>query len=102
MSIDVTKAVGGALAAVSPTGISVTKVLVSAVLSDERIIITPCPLANGTKDVPYSTVLEDSLGSGTWTIIDGALPPGLTLHTDGTIDGTPSARGTYVFTVKSA
>jgi hypothetical protein len=38
----------------------------------------------------------------TWTISSGALPAGLTLGpTDGLISGTPTAAGTFVFTVRA-
>jgi endonuclease/exonuclease/phosphatase family metal-dependent hydrolase len=35
-----------------------------------------------------------------WTLADGALPPGLTLMAGGSLSGTPSAPGTYTFTVR--
>ena len=36
----------------------------------------------------------------TWTISDGALPPGLSLTTDGIISGTPTQLGIFNFTAK--
>jgi hypothetical protein len=36
----------------------------------------------------------------TWSLIAGALPPGLTLSASGTITGTPTAPGTSSFTVQ--
>ena len=35
-----------------------------------------------------------------WTNISGALPPGLSLATNGVISGTPTANGTFNFAVK--
>ena len=35
------------------------------------------------------------------TQLSGQLPPGLTLHGDGTLTGTPTEAGTYVFTVQA-
>ncbi len=36
----------------------------------------------------------------TWAVIAGALPPGLTLTTSGHVSGTPTAVGSYAFTVR--
>jgi putative Ig domain-containing protein/ASPM-SPD-2-Hydin domain-containing protein len=36
----------------------------------------------------------------TWTLVGGALPPGVTLFSNGQIYGTPTATGTTTFTVK--
>ena len=35
-----------------------------------------------------------------FAIVDGVLPPGLTLATDGRLGGTPTTGGTYAFTVE--
>ena len=37
-----------------------------------------------------------------WTIIAGALPPGMTLSSDGVISGTPTVAGTASFTVQAS
>jgi YVTN family beta-propeller protein len=37
----------------------------------------------------------------TWTLFSGVLPPGLTLSTAGALTGTPTAPGTYSFTVRA-
>jgi Putative Ig domain/Abnormal spindle-like microcephaly-assoc'd, ASPM-SPD-2-Hydin len=52
------------------------------------------------KNFYYSgmTVLGDSTGPYTWTVVGGALPPGLTMQPDGEIWGTPTATGTFSFT----
>jgi hypothetical protein len=36
----------------------------------------------------------------TWGVVGGALPPGLTLFSNGELYGTPTATGTFTFTVK--
>jgi large repetitive protein len=46
--------------------------------------------------VPYSPLRYS------WTLVSGSLPPGLTLREcTGYIDGTPTAAGTYTFTLKA-
>ena len=35
----------------------------------------------------------------TWTVTQGAVPPGLTLGADGSLSGTPTAAGSFAFTV---
>jgi hypothetical protein len=64
-------------------------------------IATVSPLPDGTL-TPYSTTLAASGGTPgyTWSLISGALPPGLGISTGGVISGTPTATGTYIFTVK--
>ena len=37
-----------------------------------------------------------------WSLVAGGLPPGLSLGSDGTISGTPTRSGTYLFTVEVA
>ena len=43
------------------------------------------------------TVQGEATAPFTWTVAGGALPPGVTLFSDGEIYGTPTATGTYVF-----
>jgi hypothetical protein len=52
---------------------------------------------------PYSTTLQATGGKAplTWTLVSGStLPTGLTLLTGGVISGTPSASGSFTFTVQ--
>ncbi|KVP39937.1 putative Ig domain-containing protein [Burkholderia ubonensis] len=37
-----------------------------------------------------------------WQILDGSLPAGLTLNSNGTVTGTPTAAGSYSFTVRAS
>jgi arabinan endo-1,5-alpha-L-arabinosidase len=65
--------------------------------------ITATPPPGGTIGVSYSATLTATGGTGTgyaWTVSAGALPGGLTLATGGILAGTPSAAGTFNFTVK--
>jgi len=60
------------------------------------------PLLSGTAGTAYSTSLTQSgaLGAPSYAVTAGALPPGLTLSAgSGTISGTPTATGTFNFTV---
>lgn len=62
----------------------------------------PTDLPMGKQDDPYSPInLTASLGmpSYTYSIIGGALPPGMMLSSAGQLSGTPTAKGTFTFTV---
>ncbi|MDQ3110796.1 MAG: choice-of-anchor J domain-containing protein [Bacteroidota bacterium] len=58
-------------------------------------------LAAGTAGTAYSQALSQtgSLGAPTFIVTAGSLPSGLTLSASGTISGTPTATGTFNFTV---
>lgn len=81
----------------------------------DNVVYTPyvCPtltvtpggtLASGTTGVIYSQNLSQTgaLGTPTFTVISGSLPPGLTMSSAGVISGTPTATGTYNFTTQVA
>lgn len=57
-------------------------------------------LTDGTAGSAYTTSLTQTgaLGTPTYAVTAGALPPGLTLSASGTISGTPTATGTFNFT----
>ena len=65
------------------------------------IVVAPATLPNGTVGVPYSQTLTASGGSSPYTfaVSSGALPTSLTLSAAGVLSGTPSASGTFSFTV---
>lgn len=78
----------------------------------DNVVYTPyvCPaftltpggaLTSGTAGVNYSQTLSQTgaLGTPNFAITAGSLPPGLTLSASGTISGTPTATGTFNFTV---
>ena len=57
-------------------------------------------LTGGTAGTAYSTSLTQTgaLGTPNYAVTAGALPPGMTLSSGGTISGTPTATGTFNFT----
>lgn len=58
-------------------------------------------LPEGMAGQTYTEKLEATGNNITWSLDSGALPAGLTLNSDGTITGTPSAEGSSTFTVKA-
>lgn len=67
----------------------------------EVTITTPSPLPPGDFNAPYSFQLDQEFGlesTEQWSIIDGALPAGLTLSSSGLISGTPTDGGNFTFT----
>jgi hypothetical protein len=58
----------------------------------------------GTVGAQYSLPMTANLSDPkTWAIVDGTLPTGLTIgETTGVISGTPTAPGTFPFTVKAS
>jgi len=65
------------------------------------ITLTPATLPDGQHGTFYSEALGASGGTAPYTfaVTSGTLPPGLTLSSAGVLSGTPSAAGTYGFTV---
>lgn len=68
------------------------------------VTVAPPTIPNGTVGTLYSEGITASGGTApyTFTIVSGALPPGLTLAPAlGQIVGTPTAGGTFTFTVRA-
>lgn len=66
-------------------------------------ITTESPLPDGAFNAPYSFQLDQEVGQESteqWSIIDGALPAGLTLSPSGLISGTPTEGGNFTFTTR--
>ena len=65
------------------------------------IAVSPAALANATVGAAYSQAITASGGSGSYSfaVTAGALPAGLVLATNGTLSGTPTAGGSFTFTV---
>src|SRR5438093_856782 len=73
------------------------------VTATSSVKITTASLPNGQVQVAYSATLQATGGTTpyTWSISSGSLPTGLTLAaTTGVISSTPTAAGTFPFTVK--
>ncbi len=66
--------------------------------------MTPTTLAGGAVGTAYSQTLTASGGQAPYTFsttaASGALPAGLSLNSSGAITGTPTASGTFTFTVR--
>ena len=64
--------------------------------------ITTGQLPGATVSSAYSATLTATGGTTpyTWSLAAGTLPAGLSLRTAGTISGTPTAAGSYAFTVQ--
>ena len=77
-----------------------TRALSLTVLTAPSVSTTA--LQNGEVTVAYSQTLAATGGLApyAWTVSVGALPGGLTLSNAGVISGTPTAAGTFVFTVQ--
>jgi len=68
------------------------------------IVVNPVTVPGGTVASAYSATISGSGGTGpyTFTISAGALPAGLSLNANtGSLSGTPTAGGTFNFTVKA-
>ncbi len=65
-------------------------------------ITTPPTLSSGTEGQVYSGQIQSSGGQTpfTYSLVSGTLPPGLNLSPAGSINGTPSASGSYSFRVR--
>ena len=66
------------------------------------VALSPATLPAGTVGSGYSqTIFAAPAASGpfTFAVTAGALPPGLTLSAGGRVEGTPTAAGTFSFTV---
>ncbi|MET3724328.1 Ig-like domain-containing protein [Sphingomonas trueperi] len=64
------------------------------------VTLTPTSLTGATAGIAYSQMLTASGGVAPYiySITAGTLPAGLTLASNGTLSGTPSAGGTFTFT----
>jgi CSLREA domain-containing protein len=67
------------------------------------ITVTPTTLPGGTVGTAYNqTISATPAGNYTFAVSSSALPPGLSLSAAGLLSGTPTATGTFNFTVRAA
>ena len=90
----------GITALFSGTGFTAvsSQVLAQTIAVPIRIITNVMPA--GVKRQPYRRAIAHAGGYGptAWSLVDGSLPPGLALG-NGIVTGTPTASGTFRFTV---
>jgi hypothetical protein len=69
----------------------------------DPLTIDTTTLPSSIINTPYTQPLLASGGSApyTWSLTTGQLPPGITLATNGSLAGTPTATGTSTFTAKA-
>jgi hypothetical protein len=69
----------------------------------QTIVVNPVSLPSGVTNVPFNTTLTASGGAApfTFTLASGMLPTGITLNPNGILSGTPTASGTFSFTVRA-
>jgi CSLREA domain-containing protein len=81
------------------SGTNVYTLLVVAICP--TLTVNPASLPNGTADSVYNQSLSASGGAGPYSfaVTGGALPSGLSLNAAGGLSGTPTASGTFSFTV---
>jgi hypothetical protein len=68
----------------------------------QPLVFSPTTLPDGVYGSNYGNQMLSVTGGTapyTFSLSAGALPPGMNLGNDGTISGTPTAAGTYTFTV---
>ena len=65
------------------------------------IVVAPATLPNGTVGAAYSQTFSASGGTASYSfaVINGTLPNGLSLSSTGVLAGTPTAGGSFTFTV---
>ncbi|MDX2081897.1 MAG: LamG-like jellyroll fold domain-containing protein [Terrimicrobiaceae bacterium] len=70
----------------------------------ETLQIPAITLPEGSWNTPYRASVRAIGGTPvySWSVVAGALPPGLSLNASGEISGTPTAAGTATFTVAVA
>ena len=85
------------------TPVNASKVFTIEVGSGDLLIDTVSPLNTGNVGAVYSQTIAASGGVPpyrNWSVLSGALPPGLTLNeTSGILSGTPTTAGAYDFTL---
>lgn len=77
---------------------------VTVTVATPTIVVNPATLPAATVAAAYSQTLTGAGGQapyGSFTVISGALPAGLTLAAGGGLTGTPTASGSFNFTIRT-
>jgi hypothetical protein len=72
-------------------------------ITNAPIVLLPLTLVNGVQNLPYLQNLQRTGGVGPYftAVTAGGLPPGISLNVSGSqLTGTPTAQGTYNFTLQ--
>ena len=82
-------------------GYSGTRAYTLSITAGPVVTLSPTTLPAGNEALSYSQVIAASGGTApySYAVTSGALPPGLTLTSGGTLSGTPISNGSYGFTV---
>lgn len=90
-----------------PFQVTATDAAGHAVVMSTRIrvlqITTPAMPTDEQRNAPFRFTMHAAGGQApyTWQVVNGVLPPGLTLDQQtGTVSGTPTAKGTYTFSIR--
>jgi hypothetical protein len=72
------------------------------VINCQTITVTNPINSTGTVNTPFSETFNQTgaIGGATFSLDSGPLPAGLTLHTSGVLDGTPTQSGIFPITIK--
>ncbi len=78
-----------------------TKTFILSVIQPPLQITTESPLPDGVVGQAYSVTFAAAGGVPpySWSVLTGALPPGLTFGSDGALSGTPTQAGLYTFDI---
>ncbi|MBD3925190.1 hypothetical protein IEZ26_11195 [Nocardioides cavernae] len=79
-----------------------TSITTRAVGAPTTPSITTAELTTGEPHISYRAALVGGGGELTWSVVDGSLPPGLSLSPDGTVSGAAAAAGTWTPVVRAA
>ncbi|MGO1003140.1 autotransporter domain-containing protein [Lysobacter sp. CA196] len=99
----------GQLCTINPSsGLAIASDVTNLVLNCATVAVTvnPPTLPNAALNTAYSQTLSATSANGgvapyTFTVTAGALPAGLALSSAGALSGTPTAAGSYNFTVQA-